>query len=236
MVTTNLQGSLLCTRAALRAMARQPRGGHVFNMDGAGADGMATPQYAAYGATKAGAGARGRPGPAVVSRLVRYVFHDFHARYGNAYLLVGRQAAVRLLLGVHERSILVVVPVNRITCGGRVGSRCPAGQPASVVQLLVGVHERSTLVVVPVNRITCGGRVGSRCTAGQPASVVRLLMGVDERSTLVVVPVNRITCGGRGGSRCPAGQPASVRWPCAAQAGQPETRRRSRRTRRRACA
>jgi NAD(P)-dependent dehydrogenase (short-subunit alcohol dehydrogenase family) len=56
-VTTNLQGSLLCTRAALRAMARQPRGGHVFNMDGAGADGMATPQYAAYGATKAGAGA-----------------------------------------------------------------------------------------------------------------------------------------------------------------------------------
>lgn len=53
-VTTNLQGSLLCTRAAMRAMAAQPGGGHVFNMDGAGADGMATPQYAAYGATKAG--------------------------------------------------------------------------------------------------------------------------------------------------------------------------------------
>ena len=54
-VTTNLQGSLLFTRAAMRAMVRQPGGGHVFNMDGAGADGMATPQYAAYGATKAGA-------------------------------------------------------------------------------------------------------------------------------------------------------------------------------------
>jgi hypothetical protein len=102
-VTTNLQGSLLCTRAALRAMARQPRGGHVFNMDGAGADGMATPQYAAYGATKAGAGARGRSGPAVVSRLVCYVFRDFYARYDNAYLLVGRQAAVRLLVGADER-------------------------------------------------------------------------------------------------------------------------------------
>jgi hypothetical protein len=33
-------------------MAAQPRGGHVFNMDGAGADGSATPRFAAYGATK----------------------------------------------------------------------------------------------------------------------------------------------------------------------------------------
>ena len=32
-----------------------PPGGHIFNMDGAGADGLPTPQYAAYGATKAGA-------------------------------------------------------------------------------------------------------------------------------------------------------------------------------------
>lgn len=51
---TNLLGALLCTRAAAAAMARQDRGGHVFNMDGAGADGGATPMYAAYGATKAG--------------------------------------------------------------------------------------------------------------------------------------------------------------------------------------
>ena len=54
MVQTNLLGSLLCTRAAARAMAATG-GGHIFNMDGAGADGQATPQYAAYGATKAGA-------------------------------------------------------------------------------------------------------------------------------------------------------------------------------------
>eukprot|EP00884_Botryococcus_braunii_P018479 jgi/Botrbrau1/5314/Bobra.0391s0026.1 len=53
-VTTNLMGSLLCTRAALRRMAGQERGGHIFMMDGAGADGLPTPQYAAYGATKAG--------------------------------------------------------------------------------------------------------------------------------------------------------------------------------------
>lgn len=51
---TNLLGALLCTRAATAAMARQPRGGHIFNMDGAGADHAATPMYAAYGATKAG--------------------------------------------------------------------------------------------------------------------------------------------------------------------------------------
>ena len=54
-VQTNLLGSLLCTRAAMAQMARQNGGGHVFNMDGAGADGTPTPQYAAYGATKAGA-------------------------------------------------------------------------------------------------------------------------------------------------------------------------------------
>ena len=54
-VQTNLLGCLLCTRAAMRLMAAQPLGGHIFNMDGAGADGLPTPQYAAYGATKAGA-------------------------------------------------------------------------------------------------------------------------------------------------------------------------------------
>lgn len=54
-VHTNLLGALLCTRAALHLMSKQEGGGHVFNMDGAGADGTATPNYAAYGATKAGA-------------------------------------------------------------------------------------------------------------------------------------------------------------------------------------
>lgn len=53
-VRTNLVGVMLCTRAALRLMQQQPNGGHVFNMDGAGANGRATPRYAAYGATKAG--------------------------------------------------------------------------------------------------------------------------------------------------------------------------------------
>jgi NAD(P)-dependent dehydrogenase (short-subunit alcohol dehydrogenase family) len=35
-------------------MREQPSGGHIFNMDGAGADGGATPRFAAYGATKRG--------------------------------------------------------------------------------------------------------------------------------------------------------------------------------------
>ena len=54
-VSTNMVGTLLCTRAAMQVMQKQGSGGHIFNMDGAGADGMPTPQYAAYGATKAGA-------------------------------------------------------------------------------------------------------------------------------------------------------------------------------------
>lgn len=52
-VKTNLLGTLLCAREAGRLMLTQELGGHIFMMDGAGADGSATPQYAAYGATKA---------------------------------------------------------------------------------------------------------------------------------------------------------------------------------------
>lgn len=39
---------------AIRVMRDQRAGGHIFNMDGAGADGGATPRFAAYGATKRG--------------------------------------------------------------------------------------------------------------------------------------------------------------------------------------
>eukprot|EP00877_Chromochloris_zofingiensis_P003905 jgi/Chrzof1/13515/Cz08g00200.t1_NYC1[v5.2] len=52
-VHTNLLGAMLCSREAARVMMHQPLGGHIFFMDGAGSDGFATPQYAAYGATKA---------------------------------------------------------------------------------------------------------------------------------------------------------------------------------------
>ena len=48
-VKTNLLGTLLCAREAGRIMLQQELGGHIFIMDGAGADGSATPQYAAYG-------------------------------------------------------------------------------------------------------------------------------------------------------------------------------------------
>jgi chlorophyll(ide) b reductase len=51
-VKTNLLGTLLCSREAARLMLGQPLGGHIFIMDGAGADGSATPQYAAYGEIK----------------------------------------------------------------------------------------------------------------------------------------------------------------------------------------
>lgn len=53
-VSANLIGSLLCTREAIRVMKSQPKGGHVFNMDGAGSGGSSTPLTAVYGATKCG--------------------------------------------------------------------------------------------------------------------------------------------------------------------------------------
>lgn len=46
-VRTNLLGSLLATQAAMRHMAAQPGGGHIFNFEGAGSDGAPTPQVGA---------------------------------------------------------------------------------------------------------------------------------------------------------------------------------------------
>lgn len=51
-VDTNVLGVMICCQAAIKAMRRQERGGHIFNMDGAGSDGRPTPRFAAYGATK----------------------------------------------------------------------------------------------------------------------------------------------------------------------------------------
>ncbi|GAX82933.1 hypothetical protein CEUSTIGMA_g10360.t1 [Chlamydomonas eustigma] len=51
-VQTNVLGIMLCCKEAVRVMREQSTGGHIFNMDGAGADGGATPRFAAYGATK----------------------------------------------------------------------------------------------------------------------------------------------------------------------------------------
>ncbi|KAI3895408.1 hypothetical protein MKW92_006219 [Papaver armeniacum] len=53
-VSTNLVGSLLCTREAMRVMELQGKAGHIFNMDGAGSGGSSTPLTAVYGSTKCG--------------------------------------------------------------------------------------------------------------------------------------------------------------------------------------
>lgn len=51
-VETNTIGVMICCREAIKMMMGQERGGHIFNMDGAGADGRPTPRFAAYGASK----------------------------------------------------------------------------------------------------------------------------------------------------------------------------------------
>ncbi|WJX30063.1 putative chlorophyll(ide) b reductase nyc1, chloroplastic, variant 2 [Trifolium repens] len=53
-VSTNLVGSILCTREAMRIMRNQTKPGHIFNMDGAGSGGSSTPLTAVYGSTKCG--------------------------------------------------------------------------------------------------------------------------------------------------------------------------------------
>lgn len=51
-VETNVLGVMFGCKEAIRVMRNQRQGGHVFNMDGAGADGGPTPRFSAYGATK----------------------------------------------------------------------------------------------------------------------------------------------------------------------------------------
>ncbi|XWS74659.1 hypothetical protein CRYUN_Cryun01aG0016900 [Craigia yunnanensis] len=51
-VSTNSLGLMICCREAIKMVLQQPRGGHIFNTDGAGSDGRPTPRFAAYGATK----------------------------------------------------------------------------------------------------------------------------------------------------------------------------------------
>lgn len=52
-------------------MKDQPTTGHVFNMDGAGADGNPTPRFAAYGASKRGLAQLGGSISAELKMLVR---------------------------------------------------------------------------------------------------------------------------------------------------------------------
>eukprot|EP01026_Neomeris_dumetosa_P059164 TRINITY_DN5522_c0_g1_i2.p1 TRINITY_DN5522_c0_g1~~TRINITY_DN5522_c0_g1_i2.p1 ORF type:complete len:377 (-),score=34.44 TRINITY_DN5522_c0_g1_i2:453-1559(-) len=53
-VNTNVLGVMYGCREAIRVMKGQDQGGHIFNMDGAGAEGESTPRFAVYGATKRG--------------------------------------------------------------------------------------------------------------------------------------------------------------------------------------
>ncbi|XP_059448326.1 chlorophyll(ide) b reductase NOL, chloroplastic-like [Corylus avellana] len=44
-VTTNTLGLMICCREAIKMMLNQHRGGHIFNIDGAGSEGRPTPRY-----------------------------------------------------------------------------------------------------------------------------------------------------------------------------------------------
>lgn len=52
-VSVNMFGSIISTRAAIKLMLSQKKGGHVFNMEGAGSRGGATANMSVYGCTKA---------------------------------------------------------------------------------------------------------------------------------------------------------------------------------------
>jgi chlorophyll(ide) b reductase len=53
-IDTNIKGSILSTKHAVDLIMQSKQIGHVFNIAGAGSNGMPTSNYAVYGATKAG--------------------------------------------------------------------------------------------------------------------------------------------------------------------------------------
>lgn len=53
-VSTNLMGMMYCCQAMFEHMSTLDTGGAIFNTAGAGSNGMSTPKFSVYGATKAG--------------------------------------------------------------------------------------------------------------------------------------------------------------------------------------
>ena len=86
-VRTNLGGSLLCSQHALRLFAEQDEPGAIFFVDGAGADGLPTPRYATYGATKA-----------AVAQLWRSVASEAESVGATAHVLSPGMVLTPLLL------------------------------------------------------------------------------------------------------------------------------------------
>lgn len=117
-VETNVLGVMLSCREAIRVMRSQPGGGHVFNMDGAGADGGATPRFAAYGATKRSL-----------------------AQLGKSLNAELRAAGVHTRVGVHNLSPgMVTTELLMAGADSRVARffiNCLAERPETVAQYLV---------------------------------------------------------------------------------------------------
>ena len=67
---------------AIQVMREQGSRGHIFNMDGAGADGNATPLFSAYGATKRGLAQLGKS-LQVRTGLVEVVQHQLQLYTGS---------------------------------------------------------------------------------------------------------------------------------------------------------
>jgi chlorophyll(ide) b reductase len=135
-VDTNVLGVMLCCREAIKAMRAQPRGGHVFTMDGAGADGSPTPRFAAYGATKRGL--------AQLSRSLEAELKMLGVRNVGVHNLSPGMVTTELLMSGAD------------TPTAKFFINCLADEPADVARFLVPRVRR-----VPQDSVTLAGGVGA---------------------------------------------------------------------------
>eukprot|EP01138_Halocafeteria_seosinensis_P015067 gb/GECG01015380.1/.p1 GENE.gb/GECG01015380.1/~~gb/GECG01015380.1/.p1 ORF type:complete len:325 (+),score=37.17 gb/GECG01015380.1/:1-975(+) len=100
-INTNVLGSLYGTKCAAQLMLAQKGNGHIFNVDGAGSQGMATPRFAAYGFSKAGM-------PQLLKSLQK---ETKDTKVGVHLLSPGMVLTDLLLSGNKEKSVLKIFNV-----------------------------------------------------------------------------------------------------------------------------
>ena len=68
-INTNLLGTIYSTKLAMKQMLNQKRMGHIFCVEGAGSDGIPTPNYSIYGSTKI-----------AITHFVKSLYHELQNR------------------------------------------------------------------------------------------------------------------------------------------------------------
>ncbi|GJM96056.1 hypothetical protein PR202_ga12862 [Eleusine coracana subsp. coracana] len=101
-------------------MRNQPRGGHIFNIDGAGSDGRPTPRFAAYGATKRSVVhlTKSLQAELQMNEVNNVMVHNLSPGMVTTDLLMSgattKQVTILLLFPYHFEKLLLCLPFHQI--------------------------------------------------------------------------------------------------------------------------